>query len=268
MSNLTADERMRLLKTAWDLDARLYPENADDAPTGRAASLIRESYYSILGEYADRLPRVRMSTCPFTNLPFEHTFDPWGFDGPWWLQDREISFDEPGAPASFKVLLGAAGLHGRTPQEAREPVRSGPEVPFVVPRLLGLPGMVAVISQLEMTTGDTAYPIVYFSQEEIPPSRLHQFWRDQDLWFTTAEGQSAWTIANDVWDFELEPWIAQGRLKWIRPGDPKFRVVDSASGDTCPFLNLPGERAPNIIAGGERHPMALPDGRAINPFED
>jgi hypothetical protein len=128
--------------------------------------------------------------------------------------------------------------------------------------------MIAVVSQLDMETGDTAYPVVYFSPEEIPPLRLHQFWRDQEMWFKTAEGDSGWSIANDVWDYDLEPWLALRKLRWIRPGDPKAQIVDASSGEACPFVNLPGDRVPQLVSDGERQPLPEPDGRAINPYED
>lgn len=268
MAMLTAEDRAKLLQAAWDLQARLYPADRSAVKPRHERALLREGYYSALGEYADRLPRRRLSTCPFTRAPFEHSFDPWGFDGPWWLEGREVEIDEPAPPSTFKVLLGAVALHGRVPSESRMPVIPGPDVPFVVPRLLGLPGMVAVVSQLDMATGDTAFPIVYFSEEEIPSRRLHQFWRSQDLWFTTEEGGSAWLIANDVWDFDLEPWLAQGKLRWIRPGDEKALVIDASSGEKCPFVGLPGERVPQLVGRGKRQALPLPDGRLVNPYED
>jgi hypothetical protein len=229
---------------------------------------LRENYYLALGEYADRLPRVTLSTCPFSGKPFKHSFDPWGLDGPWWHQSREFDIEEPAAPPTFKVLLGALALNGRNPVEAKRVVTPGPEVPFVVPRLLKLPGMVAVISQLKLESGDVAYPVAYYSPEPIPPEQLHQFWLEQDFWFKLADEKSAWLIANDPWDFDLQPWIKSGKLRWIRPGDPNAEVVDTQTGEACPYLNLPGDRFPQNIAFGERSLLELPDGTSVNPYVD
>lgn len=263
----TRAERDELLSRAWSLDARIYPPDAAQAPHGRPAALLREAYYQALGEYADRLPRVVMSACPFTGRPLKRAFDPWGLDGPWWQQGREVEIDEPAPPPAFKVLLGALALRGRAPAEARETVIPGPEVPFVVPRLMDLPGMIAVVARLDLETGDTAYPIAYFSEEEISQTHLHQFWLQQEHWFDL-EGKSAWLIANDPWDFELGPWVRSGRLRWIEPGDPASRVVDGSAGARCPFLDLPGERQPQSIAGGQRELLELPDGTPVDPWED
>jgi hypothetical protein len=264
--SLTRVERDALLAQAQALDALIYPAPGRPRPTLSAARRLRDSYYQILGEYADRLPRVIMGACPFTGAPLKRTFDPFGLDGPWWQEDREVELDEPSAPGTFRVLLGALALHNRTPSEVTASVLPGPEVPFVVPRLLGLPGMVAVVSRLELETGDIAYPISYYSTEEIPERKLHQFWLQQALWFEL-DGASAWLIANDPWDFDLQPWISANKLRWIQPGDESGRVVGPESGLPCPYVGLSGARAPQQLVAGEREIGDLPDGTPINPYE-
>jgi hypothetical protein len=264
---LTRAERDALLEQVYGFEARLYPAQGAQRPDRRTARWLREGSYQVLGEYADRLPRILMGACPFTGSPFLRSFDPFGLDGPWWHQDREVALDEPAPPPTFKVLLGALSLHGRTPSEVRDPVLPGPEVPFVVPRLLGLPGMVAVLSRLELETGDVAFPVSYYSPEDIPPQKLHQFWLEQDYWFEL-DGKSGWLIANDPWDFDLEPWIAAGKLRWIGPDDDQGQVLGVESGVVCPYLGLAGDRLPQHLAGGERELGELPDGTPINPYEE
>jgi len=75
-------------------------------------------------------------------------------------------------------------------------------------------------------------------------------------------------IANDVWDFDLTPWIASGQLRWIAPGDPEGEVVGEASGELCPYIDLSGDRFPQVVAWGERDLLDLPDGTMVNPYED
>jgi hypothetical protein len=268
MAEFTKTERDRLLAKAWELDARLYPKDEADEPEERERLRLREAYYQALAEYADRLPRVEMSACPFSGEVLKRSFDPWGLDGPWWHKRREVGVEEPSPPASFKVLLGALSLNGRKPSEVRAPVIPGPEVPFVVPRLLGLPGMVAVVSRLEMESGDVAYPVVYYSEEEIPERRLHQFWLKAELWLTLESGQSGWLTANDVWDFDLAPWVESGRLRWIAPGNRDMVVEDGTGGGSCPFIGLRGDRFPQLLAFGTRDLLDLPDGTSIVPYDD
>lgn len=268
MADLTKAERDELLERARRLEAQLYPEDEENEPDDRAAVLIQEAYFQVLGEYADRLPRVVMSASPFTGEVLKRSFDPWGLDGPWWQMSREVEIHEPSAPPDFKLLLGALALRGRIPVEAKDAVIPGPEVPYVIPRLLELPGMIAVISKLDLATGDIAYPIAYFSNEEIPPRQLHQWWLEQDLWFEMAEEQSGWLIANDIWDFDLDRWVKSGKVRWVDPGEKNPVVHDGRSGVRCPYLDLEGDRLPQSISGGERDLLDLPDGTPINPYEE
>jgi hypothetical protein len=267
MNSLTCEERAKLLSTAEQMNARLYPAKGVSRPPVKEAVKLRETYYQVLGEYADRLPRITVSACPFTSLRMKHSFDPWGLDGPWWHCTPEVKIEEPTFPPTFKVILGAINFHGRVPEEAKQSVLPGPEVPFVVPRLLNLPGMIAVVSCLKMETGDVAYAIVYFSEADLPHRSLHQFWLRQDYWFEV-NGKSSWLIANDLWDFNLQPWINSGKLRWIQPNDPKSKILDGRNGELCPFVDLAGDRFPQTISFGKRKLLNLPDGRLINPYDD
>jgi hypothetical protein len=261
------DERHALVARITHLFKLVFEPPPEDTADAHEHGKRKEALFAALAEYGDRLPRVRMSTCPHTGAPYIRAFDPFGLDGPWWHKLKIFDISDPDPPETFRVILGALDLHGRAPAEATEEIIPGPAAPFVVPRLLELPGMVAVVNRLEMDTGDVAYPVAYFANEPTPPEQLHQFWLRQDFWFENAGG-SSWLIANDVWDFELEPWLASGRLKWIRPGDPSGTVIGSGSGETCPCLALSGERAPQVIEAGERDVVDLPDGEPVNPFDE
>lgn len=262
---LTREERDGLVRRMRELEGQLFPEGGPPL-SGHPGARVRDAYYQVMGEYADRLPRVVMGACPFTGAALKCSFDPYRLDGPWWWKDRPFDIEEPEAPETFRVLLGALALNGRTPTETTDQVYPGPEVPFVVPRLLGLPGMVAVIGRLELATGDVAYPISYWSTEPIAPDRLHQPWLRQELWFPDGAGSQLWLIANDPWDFELEGWIARDKLFWLEPGGQQ--VLGRRSGAACPYVNLAGDRFPQSLAGGERELFELPDGTPINPFEE
>lgn len=264
----TKDERDALVARIKDLFKQVFEPDPGDNVDAHEQGRRREALFAALAEYGDRLPRVRMSTCPHTGAPYLRAFDPFGLDGPWWHKLKIFDIAEPTPPETFRVILGALALNGRTPSETTEEVIPGPDAPFVVPRLLGLPGMVAVVSRLELATGDTAYPITYFSDRPTEPASLHQFWLRQDMWFTDEAGRRGFIIANDAWDFDLAPWVAQGKLKWIAPGDDSGAVVDAASGATCPYLDLPGDRQPQSLEAGERDLLEPPDGTPVNPFDE
>lgn len=265
---LTRAERDALLARIAEINAVLYPpEGAPPAPSGPKRVKLMDVRYQMLAEYGDRLPRVPFSRCPHTQVVLKRSFDPFALDGPWWHKSRTVKIEEPAAPPTFMVVLGALDLRGREPVEAVAPVLPGPAAPFVVPRLLRLPGMKAVISQLPVGTGDVAYPIAYFSEEPHPPARLHQPWLRQDMWYPNDSGGTSWGIKNDPWDFDLRPWIESGQLLWIRPGDADTTLRSHAEGEACPYLDLPGERLPQTLGGGKRGVMDLPDGSPVLPFE-
>lgn len=265
---LTREERDKLVARILEINRLRHPSPDQPKPETRQRVFLKEALFQTLGEYFDRLPRAIMSVCPFTGEHLKRAFDPYGLDGPWWHKDRFVSIEEPPAPGTFKVLLGALSLRGRIPEEVTKNVIPGPEVPYLVPRLLELPGMVAVISQLELDTGDLAYPIAYFSEEDIPTASLHQPWLRQEHWFKNDKGQAVWSIHNDIWDFDLEPYITAGKLKWIQPGDPEYSLHDKNSGISCPYVDLPGERLPQTLEDGEQGFIDLPSGKPLNPFED
>jgi hypothetical protein len=145
----------------------------------------------------------------------------------------------------------------------------GPEVPFVVPRLMDLPGMLAVVGKLDMERSGPAYPVAYFSTEDIHPASLHQEWRRTDMWYERG-GREVWSVKNDVWDFDLQPWADDDRLRWVMLdlGDDPPPVHKASDGKACPFVNLPGERMRQIIFDGGRDLVEPPDGSILNPFEE
>lgn len=266
---MTPEERSQLLFRMVEMEKVLYPE-VEPVPTltRSARAQVLDAYYLAIAEYFDRLPRVVLSACPFTGTPLKRVFDPLGLDGPFWPKVQVAEVVQPDAPATFRVLLGALDLHGRPVPEVTEEILPGPDAPFVVPRLLKLPGMVAVISRVELSGGDVAYPIGYFSETEIPAHLLHQFWLKQELWFDNSTGSKSWMTANDTWDFDLAPYVAAGKVRWIRPGDTGAEVVGSESGEACPYVGLPGQHRPQVLSGGELDLLDLPTGESINPFED
>ncbi len=265
MAELTKQERDALIERMNDLDERLYPDDPDQDPDQKTSILLREEYYQVKAEYADRLPRMLLSRCPHTGEDLLRVFDPFGMDGPWWQIQTDILYEEPRAPETFQVLLGAADLQDREPIEVRQQVQPGPGAPFVVPRLLGLPGMQAVIGRRVLATGDVTYPIAYFSPEEIAPIELHQPWCRQDYWFKTEDGDPAWSVSNDLFDFDLEPWLKNGQLFWTDLEDPEGSVLGAGDG-ICPFVGLPGLQERQQVGAGDVFSMGLPTGEPPDPF--
>ena len=268
MYSISKEQRDELVKKIYELDKFVFPTYDTDEPEvePHQQSLYEEQFYLTLGEYADRLPRIIMGLCPYCKTPLKRIFDPFGLDGPWWYKARLIEYDEPDHCEHFKVILGALDLNGRQPEESIELSLPGPGVPFVVPALLDLPGMVAVIGSIKMETGDIAFPISYFSDQEIKPIKLHQHWLQEFMWFKDEDGNSRWSAKNDKYDFDLLPYVEKGNLKWVDLEKPEEETVLYEK-ENCPFIDLPGERENQEIGFGEMELMGLPTGDPLNPYE-
>lgn len=221
----------------------------------------------LLRQYAQALPAIPISRCPLCGEVLRYAMDVFRMDGIWWFKDDIVGAPRPHEP-HHRVVLGAIDIHGRFPRETREDgeVLPGPSEPFVVPRLLKMRGMVAVISHLDLPHGDTAYLIAYFNRRRFNPWHLHQHWLRESLTVNPEDcphGRGGCNAATDPWDFVLEPWIARGKLQWVAPGDSRLRLRDTGR---CPYLNLPGVRAPQSLARNEVATLPLLDGRPIDSF--
>ncbi len=215
-------------------------------------------------EYFARLPRPVLGCCPFDGRPLERSFDPYGLDGLWWYPDATPK-DPPSCP-HFCMLVGAVNYHGEPPRAGAVEIQPGPEVPYVIPRILELPGMIAVIGELEMAPGFTAYPIAYFAERRPPPEELNAGWARKTYTYQTQRGVTGWTVPNDVWDFNLLPWLRNGKLRWCEPGSGN-RKLSAAPPDQCPYLGLLGERQRVVVRGKNSWVAGLPDGEPIQPID-
>jgi len=215
--------------------------------------------------YEAGLHRVQMSVCPICAEPFHHSFDPFGMDGPWWGGVRGAE-----RPACTHYCFFRGAVHFGTGPRPKGPYRAkarpGPEVPYVIPKQLELPGVVAVIGELEMEPGWTAYPIVYFGDPRPAAELLSSDWCQSMYSYVRSTGQPETSYPNDPWDFELEPWLARGKLLWCVPGSGNSRLANPRG--TCPYVDLPGIRESiEIDERSKLRTRGTPDGSMILPFE-
>jgi hypothetical protein len=265
---LTKRARDQLLAGISEIQAK-FREVARTKPQPLATirSGLSKQKAELLLQYFVQLPRHAFGRCPVCNVLLEQAFDPWGLDGFWWQEQLSGSCPKPSACEHFRVLTGALNLNGKPPLGGEAESYPGPEVPYVIPKVLELPGMVAVISSIPMTNGYTAYPISYFSQDQPPTSALANPWTKRSCNFTDASGEPVFTYKTDPWDFELLPWIVKGRVKWIEPGDPQ-NVLKSGPAERCPFIDLKGLRLQQVIKNGQRSTKPTPHREVINPFSE
>jgi hypothetical protein len=218
--------------------------------------------------YVAGLPRLEISRCPHTSAPLVQAIDPWGVDGYWW-QEGEGAQPKPVAlPPTFAVLTGALNLRGRPPLGGpREDAHVGPDAPFVIPRILSMPSMIAVISCLTLSCGYKAYPIAYFATTRPSPGLLTQSWTLTSYNWVDDDGTPSFSYPTDPWDFELGPWIDRGKVQWIETDDKTLKLHNSASG-RCPYVDLPAKRLRQIIYADKIRHEPPPNGEEINPFGD
>jgi hypothetical protein len=189
-------------------------------------------------EYYDRVPVLTLSVCPFCDAPYRHSLDPYGYDGLWWRS--QLGTQE--ACEHFCVIRNSLNLHGHrtvTVQQiaGQDGTELGPEVPYVIARLLQIPPMVCVVTELKLEAGYTLYPLVYFSSEPVPREQLTARWAGKDF--------SGYETRTENWDFELEPWVISGNLRWAKAVDDAFVLVDQS--EPFPFLDLPGYRGAQLV---------------------
>ncbi len=218
-----------------------------------------------LGEYFSSLPRLVLSRCPFSGGLYRHSFDPWGVDGYWWQETSTKTTEEPDPGRHFGVLQGAVDLAGEEVPGGREPAHIGPGVPFVIPRVLDQPGVVAVISSIPLDDGRTAWPIVYFAEDPLPPGSFTQSWTRTSYSWTRGDGGFGWRVDTDPWDFDLESWIDRGKVLWIGQDDPEYRLRSKSDGP-CPYAGLEGIRGMQIVEAGEVSVLPPPTGEGVDPF--
>ena len=215
----------------WDADA---PEEEVDDADDRAKELKQD--------YIPRLPVLPMSICPICGETFIHRIDPFGFDGPWWE-----SCNNDGISNCSHAKLIRSAYRGVDLMELKHDENSGfrlgPEVPYVIARILEMDSMVCVVSRTKISDNDDLFAMVYFSALEVEWLDLTMSWDNKNT--------GSWSHDNDPWDFDLKPWVEKGKLRYCVPGEEPLRLgdMDVAS---FPFLEEPGYPARRFVHGGQK----------------
>ena len=244
------DELKKQLRQLREMDIDLERDhpNMSDRHLKKRRSLARRQN-AMLAEYADRLPIWLHSRCPFCGKPLYWKIDPFDLDGDWWhwsgIQGEWII--PPTCPHLFCVD-GVLNLEGHQPTKVqRRPIRMASEVPFVKPRLLELGNVIAVIHRLSQKIAGryTGYPIVYFGNPRPPLSEGSLGWARTEYY----DENGMWLIIYDVQDYDLDKWIAAGKVCWLDPDDPERPLVCGPPA-AYPFRDVQGHRRPYTIQDG------------------
>ncbi|NDL67790.1 hypothetical protein [Anaerotalea alkaliphila] len=260
----------------------LLEEDGEDPAQDEAYTRVVTRMQELEEEYRQALPLLPVSRCPFTGEVLEASFDVQGLGGLWWLPDNAVRKDEEFSrrPSTFFALDGA--LHVGGPVEAAPFVRFlGPDRPGVVGEVLSRPEVKAVLSTMRVGE-DTLWWVAYFAHpmvHEVP--RINDYGADR----YQVRGEDGFAYfdsyywSEEDYDFELEHWVREGKLLWIKPGDESLglravllagdRLVDPAlvedakgmfqilQGDTLAFLSEAAMSMEDLEDGGELDPELL-----------
>jgi hypothetical protein len=229
-------ERARLLAEGNRLVARarqLQKSNRTNAELrvwGRIDEITRR--------YRALLPDVPVARCPHTGEPVHWPIDTVGLDGWYWSYFRKIGRAPAPPPPTWLAMTGAMRL-AEPVEHNPEVVVPGPGVPFVLPRLLELPGVRAVVAEVPVGR-HTGWAITYFGPRPAGVPLV-------DLWGTDnypvfPDGWSAYRLRAAEFDYDLTPWLRSGALLWLDG--------DTLRADACPYADLPGEREIAVVRNG------------------
>lgn len=232
-----------------------------DDPTTERARLMAESFRLLAQDSPDSnrvrdvnhryralLPEVVVARCPDSGEPVRWPIDVFGLDGRFWDYVNSIRRPPEALPPGWLAMTGAL----RPADELEHPpfaVVPGPDVPFVVPRILDNPGVRAVIAEVRVG-GHTGWAISYFGPkpEGVP---LVNLW-GANTYPVYRDGVNrgwAWDRPRvSQYDFGLAPWLRAGKVLWLEPGDESLTLREGLEG--CPFVGLDGRRLITVIANG------------------
>ena len=223
---------------------RLAGRSKEDGDLGECINQLER----VEAEYLEMLSRPAISRCPFTGDKIYHSLDTQGLDGPWWNYKSPVRPSEE-LPPTFLSLTGSVYL-GEEIEEFPFLCHPGPGAPYVVPRVLLFDQVRAVISSLLIGTHQ-AYLICYFCEPGFGSPENVNLWGTSEYHRRISSGELLVGHAPDSmddYDFDLEPWVATGKLLWTLPDDPALILHSDVS--RCPYLRLPGGRRPLAIQDG------------------
>ncbi len=190
-----------------------------------------------------------MARCPYTGEVVAWPFDDVDLDGWFWRYDAPAR-RLPTVPGNWLAMTGAMRL-GSPLTAAPFTCRPGPGAPFVVPSLLIGTDTTAVIAEVPVGP-HTGWAVTYFGTR-VPGSPLANLWGTGR--YPVPDGTGGWTGWAEApddpadRDFDLGPWLASGRLRWIAPGDAELTLREGTDG--CPYLDLEGSRESPTIEDGQ-----------------
>lgn len=213
-------------------------------------STLSDQLLKLGNEYREGLEKVALSRCPISGAKLSHSFDQHGLDGMWWQYHAPIRpMREIEVGPYFLALTGAVQIQS-PPEYTEYLVVPGPSVPYVIPRVLTIQQVRAVISTIGIGK-HKGFAIAYFANAPIDDVRPPTIW-GTDYSTIDVALRSPLDEMSDMekdFDFDLRPWIQNGKLFWIAPGDTTLSLQSEI--EACPYLNLAGTKNIQRLHFGE-----------------
>lgn len=243
-------ERRQILERLFELDIKWNQLVETEMPTEE----VNQEMEGLAETYLNQLPNVNVSRCPFTGEILALVMDVDGIDGLWW-NNESPKRPEVILPKTYFAMDGALKLEA--PLEVVPfIVTPGPDIPFVIPRLLAFDQVKAVLSTVKIGA-HTGYSIIYYANPMLEGEKRVNDWGTDRYWeetdaFSGMITPGQWvrvTPQIEDYDFDLAPYIRRGKLLWIEPFDETLLLKSVVSG--CPYLELEGSYKPKFIQDGQ-----------------
>lgn len=165
---------------------------------------LQQQVSDIVEEYMAGVPVMPVSRCPFTGLTVNQSIDTFGLDGMWWNYEAAA---RPAVelPETYFALTGAVRLSILV-ENFQFLCVPGPEMPYVVPRLLNYDGIRAVLSTVRVGVHQ-AFMVFYFASPMVYGIDRVNDWASDSYTYENAEGDSFWEsndVTPDDMDFDLK----------------------------------------------------------------
>lgn len=221
-------------------------------------------------DFIRRKPYVLISRCPYCGMAIWAKVGVFSLVDEFWYREDSDGRDDVAERFRCRHLFcldGGLNLNGYQPTEAHAPITvtndtipMAAEVPFVKPRVLTLPTMLAVVHSFPVADKYTAYPIIYFAEVQPPQQEFCIGWARQeyvDHYRPTGQGVVMIGRRTDAQDYELDKWVRQGKLFWLDPGDEEHPLVRGPA-EAFPYRNIAGRRHPYLIKEGRVQDLSDP----------
>ena len=243
-------ERRQILERIFELDVKW----KQLVETEMSTEEVNQEMEDLAAAYLMGLPEVHASRCPFTGEVLTLPMDVEGIDGLWW-NNESPKRPEVELPKTYFAMDGAMKLEAPI-EVAPFIVAPGPDLPFVIPRLLAFDQVKAVLSTLKIG-GHTGYMMVYYADPMLEGEKRVNDWGTDRYWEETDAFSGMLTPGQWVsvtpslldYDFDLAPYIRSGKLLWIEPQDASLQLKSVVRG--CPYLELEGSHKLKFIQEGE-----------------